>query len=156
MSNTTDGPIHTWFSLSYSNYLVIPRTLLQSMPAEWQERMVACLTEMQGAFEHVPQAEVYEVKAATEHIVNEMTDAELKRAGIVADPYRGEEPPAGLDEEDLDEWREKYEAPEGPSYSRGGMELNPHERVLLPVADPVPHYNRGRTYIEPHTAPASA
>jgi len=24
--------IHTWFGLTYANYLVLPRTLLQSMP----------------------------------------------------------------------------------------------------------------------------
>ncbi|WP_438028978.1 hypothetical protein [Sorangium sp. So ce233] len=41
-----NGPIHLWFSLSYGNYLVIPRALLQSMPVEWQERMVKCLEEL--------------------------------------------------------------------------------------------------------------
>ncbi|RSN13770.1 hypothetical protein DMH25_08255 [Streptomyces sp. WAC 01325] len=147
-----DGPIHTWFSLSYCNYAVLPRTLLQSMPVEFQERMVACLTELQAAFEHVPQAEVYDVKAATEHIVNEMSDVELKQAGIVADWYRGETPPDGLSEQDLAEWREQNEDPEGPAYSRDGEELDGHERVLLPADDPVPHYNRGRRYIEPRPA----
>jgi hypothetical protein len=42
----TLGPIHTWFSLSYANYLVVPRALLQSMPVEWQERMVTLLQEL--------------------------------------------------------------------------------------------------------------
>ncbi|EFC79182.1 hypothetical protein FrEUN1fDRAFT_7713, partial [Parafrankia sp. EUN1f] len=32
--------IHTWFGLSYSNYLVLPRSLLQSMPDRWQEPFV--------------------------------------------------------------------------------------------------------------------
>ncbi|MEU6543936.1 hypothetical protein [Streptomyces sp. NPDC046859] len=155
-ANPTDGPIHTWFGLSYCNYQVLHRTLMQSMPIEWQERMVACLEELREAFEHIEQPECFEVKAATEHIVNEMSDAELKQAGIVADPYRGEEPPAGLDEEDLAEWREMYEAPEGPSYSRDGEELDGHDRVLLPTVDPVPHYNRGRTYIAPAAAAVPA
>lgn len=34
----TNGPIHGFFGLSYSNYLVLPRTLMQSMPVAWQER----------------------------------------------------------------------------------------------------------------------
>ncbi|MGW4759563.1 hypothetical protein [Streptomyces chartreusis] len=144
-----DGPIHTWFSLSYCNYAVLPRTLLQSMPVEFQERMVACLTELQAAFEHVPQAEVYDVKAATEHIVNEMSEAELAQAGIVADWYRGEAPPTACSPDDLAKWEAEHEDPEGPTYSRDGEELDGHERVLLPAADPVPHYNRGRAYIQP-------
>lgn len=39
-------PIHAWFELSYSNYLCLPRSVLQSMPGEWQRRFVACLEEM--------------------------------------------------------------------------------------------------------------
>lgn len=37
--------IHGWFGLSYANYLVLPRSLLQSMPDEWQDRFVSCLDE---------------------------------------------------------------------------------------------------------------
>ena len=44
-----DGPVHDWFSLSYSAYLVLPRSLMQAMPVEWQERMVRCLEEMHDA-----------------------------------------------------------------------------------------------------------
>ncbi len=35
-------PIHEFFGLSYSNYLVLPRSVLQSMPKDWQEKLV-CL-----------------------------------------------------------------------------------------------------------------
>ncbi|MEU5322944.1 hypothetical protein AB0G67_40270 [Streptomyces sp. NPDC021056] len=145
----TNGPIHTWFGLSYSNYQVLHRTLMQSMPIEWQERMVACLEELQSAYWHLEQPECFEVTAATEHIVNEMGDAQLKQAGIVQDWYRGETPPEGLSAEELAEWQEAHEDPEGPAYSRDGEELDGHERVLLPATDPIQHYNRGRTYIEP-------
>ncbi|MER7068886.1 hypothetical protein ABT357_24975 [Streptomyces albidoflavus] len=148
-SRDTGGPIHEWFSLTYCNYQVLPRTLMQSMPIEWQERMVACLNEMQDAFQHVPQAEVYDVHAATEHIVNEMTDAELEQAGIEADWYRGEHPLPWLSADELDEWRAKRKT-DAPRYYRDGQELDPGERVLIPAVDPVPHYNRGRTYIEPY------
>lgn len=149
MTNPTNGPVHTWFSLSYSNYLVLPRTLMQSMPDDWQQRMVACLNELHDAFEHVPQAEVYGVQAATEHIVREMTEAELRQAGIVADWYGGEVfTKAATTQEEFDEWRAKHET-DVPTYYRDGQELDPNERVLLPADDPVPDYNRGRTYIAP-------
>jgi hypothetical protein len=44
-----NAPIHTWFGLSYANYLVLPRTVLQSMPQDWQERFVALLGEVNAA-----------------------------------------------------------------------------------------------------------
>ncbi|MEG8275732.1 hypothetical protein [Streptomyces sp. AHA2] len=147
----TDGPIHEWFSPSYSNYLVLHRSHLQSMPIEFQKRMVACLEELQAAFAHTEQPECFDVKAATEHEVWELSEAELKQAGITADWYRGETPPEGWSEEDLAEWRAEHESPEGPTYSRNGEEIDGDEHVLLPAIDPVPHYNRGRTYIEPRT-----
>ena len=39
----TQEPIHEFFELSYAHYLVLPRSLLQSMPVEWQKRFVECL-----------------------------------------------------------------------------------------------------------------
>ncbi len=41
----SDTPVHDWFGLSYSPYLVIPRLALQHMPAEWQRRFVELLQE---------------------------------------------------------------------------------------------------------------
>ncbi|WP_333758444.1 hypothetical protein [Streptomyces sp. ISBFB 2968] len=149
MTHPTGGPIHNWFGLSYSNYLVLHRTFLQSMPLEFQERMVACLEELEAAFEHVPQPEVFDVKAATEHIVNEMTEEEREEAGIEANWY--DEPvPEDLGPFDLAEWRAEHEK-NAPTYHStvDGREVDPDERVLLPVSDPVPHYNRGRTHIAP-------
>jgi len=43
-------PIHDYFSLSYANYLVLPRTVLQSMPNEWQEKFVELLEEIPEMF----------------------------------------------------------------------------------------------------------
>lgn len=58
-----EGDVHTFFGLTYANYLVLPRTLLQSMPEAWQHRFVACLDELQQAFWEVPQADDYWVRA---------------------------------------------------------------------------------------------
>lgn len=51
----TDGPIHGYFGLTYSNYLVLHRSLMQSMPVEWQERAVAVFEELRSAFDGVKQ-----------------------------------------------------------------------------------------------------
>lgn len=93
-----DGPVHEWFELSYSNYLVLPRTLLQSMPVEWQQDFVACLEELDIAFAHVMRADAYKVTAGYE----------------------------------------TYGGPDGePAFH------------ALSSGDPVPHYDRGRTFIQP-------
>lgn len=49
--NYMDSPIHEWFSLSYANYLVLPRSLMESMPYEWQVNMKRLLEEMDNSFE---------------------------------------------------------------------------------------------------------
>lgn len=39
--------IHSYFGLSYANYLVLPRTVLQTMPEDWQSKFVALLHEIE-------------------------------------------------------------------------------------------------------------
>jgi hypothetical protein len=56
------GPIHTWFGLNYSSYLVLQRSVLQAMPAEWQERFVGMLHEI-GATLDVDDMPAYWVRA---------------------------------------------------------------------------------------------
>lgn len=46
-------PIHLWFGLTYANYLVIPRSVLQSMPQPWQAGFCELLGEMHEAFGHL-------------------------------------------------------------------------------------------------------
>lgn len=58
-----EGAVHLWFGLTYANYQVLHRTLLQSMPPAWQERFVACLEELQAAFDHLPPAATFMVRA---------------------------------------------------------------------------------------------
>lgn len=36
-------PIHEFFNLTYANYLVLPRSVLQSMSIDWQEKFVNLL-----------------------------------------------------------------------------------------------------------------
>ena len=70
-----DGPVHLWFELTYSNYLVLPRSLMQAMPVEWQARMVACLDEMREAVRHLDLNDRYTVLLRGE------------KGRIVSDPY---------------------------------------------------------------------
>ena len=54
-----DDAIHEWFGLSYSQYLTIPRSVLQSMPGMWQATFVHLLREMNETIEwgHLPNQE---------------------------------------------------------------------------------------------------
>lgn len=69
------GPVHTWFGLTYSSYLVLQRSLMEGMPEEWQTRMVALLEEM---------AETYDTEAigGTYNVNLRGRDGSFKR-----DPY---------------------------------------------------------------------
>jgi len=152
IARDTDGPVHEHFGLSYANYLVLPRTLLQSMPAAWQASFVQHLDQLAAAFHHLPQAEAYEVTAGTVHLINEVSDADLKAAGYSADWYGGEEPPSTLDGQALELWQAEHETEEPVYYDRNFNEVDGQDYVLVPCTDPVPHYNRGRTYIAPAIA----
>ncbi len=54
--------MHAWFGLSYANYLVLERTLLQAMPGRWQRRFVALLEELYVARGDLPDAYGYRVQ----------------------------------------------------------------------------------------------
>lgn len=50
-----EDPIHGYFELSYAQYLTIPRSILQSMPTDWQERFVGTLRDLDETFDWRPQ-----------------------------------------------------------------------------------------------------
>lgn len=58
MTRTTHAedhePIHNWFELTYAQYLTLPRSVLQSMPQEWQARFVKCLEELDNTIDWRP------------------------------------------------------------------------------------------------------
>jgi hypothetical protein len=57
-----DEPVHGWFELSYAQYLTIPRSVLQSMPVEWQRRFVQCLRELDETIDWRPESGQYWVQ----------------------------------------------------------------------------------------------
>lgn len=136
-----DGPVHTWFGLTYSNYLVLPRALMQSMPVDWQQRMVACLDEIRDAYNHLNHPDAYEVTASVECTYSDLNESDMQELGITG-------PTAPADGEDSDEDRYYYD--------KRGDQHYAWERVLVPRlgGDPIPHYNRGRTFVPPVISPA--
>ena len=49
--------VHAHFGLSYANYLVIPRSVLQSMPNWWQEQFVELLDQVPEIIDEVIEPE---------------------------------------------------------------------------------------------------
>jgi hypothetical protein len=69
LRDADDEPIHGHFGLSYSNYLVLPRSVLQSMPEKWQHRFVDLLGDIEAACERhgISFHDKYRVLALDEH-----------------------------------------------------------------------------------------
>lgn len=53
--------LHLWFGLSYAEYLTIPRSVLQSMPDEWQATMARLLSELDNTIDWHPEKGCYRV-----------------------------------------------------------------------------------------------
>ncbi len=49
----TDQPIHEFFGLSYDNFIVLHRSIAQSMPVKWQTDMVLLLEEANDALNEI-------------------------------------------------------------------------------------------------------
>jgi hypothetical protein len=126
----TDGPVHLWFELTYANFLVWHRAYLQSMPLEWQQRFVELAEELDAAYRDQPHTD-FEVATVRLEEVGNLSDAEMRFLDIDFS-----------DDETEDDDHEEY-------YLKDGTAVSPHHRVGIPVPDPVPHYNRGRTYVPP-------
>lgn len=59
--------MHEWFGLSYSAYLVLHRVAIQTMPDEWQARLVALLDEMQERIDTSTFPSEFRVLAVDDH-----------------------------------------------------------------------------------------
>lgn len=131
--------VHGYFGLSYANYFVAPRSLLQSMPMAWQHRFTALLAEYEKAFSHLLLTTGYNVEAGKWCCLSDLTDADMERLGIKS----------GCTEPE-DTENEHGCAPHYCTfYDRLGDEIDPHTAgVFVPGTDPVPHYDRGRTHVQ--------
>lgn len=116
--------IHSMFGLTYASYLVLPRTLLQSMPDEWQRDFVALLSQYHAATGDVEQPEVYEVTAGEEIEYGDLTKEQRKALGVSKQKVAEGGPPV--------------------YYDKFGTEHEHWHRTVLPRPDPLADYQRGR------------
>lgn len=130
-TNPTDGPIHDYFELTYADHLVKNRTLLQSMPTEWQKQFVALLRQFDDAFEHVDKPDGYRVISGKWMQLHDMTESQLNAARFAVE---------GDDEDGPSEDTRYYR-------EFDGTELNGSDYGFVPGRDPIPHYRHA--YIEP-------
>jgi len=47
-------PVHEYFSLTYAQFLTLPRVIMEAMPIPWQEQMVKLLTELDATWDWLP------------------------------------------------------------------------------------------------------
>jgi hypothetical protein len=113
------------------DFLVVPRSLAQSMPLRWQQVFTGLLADLHDAYGHLPWPE-YAVVPSRWEALADLDEEQLGAAGYVADLG----PDGGLEYRDRD----------------GALVADPeHHRVLAPVRDPLPRASTGR--VEPRPAP---
>lgn len=56
--------VHTYFGLSYANYLVVPRSVLQSMPEDWQHKFIELMDQLDDTNwrDLLPEERMYKVE----------------------------------------------------------------------------------------------
>lgn len=214
--STTDyqTDIHDWFSLSYSNYLVVEPEVLDAMSEAWRDEFGEMLTQFERAFAHQAQPDRYWAQRGQYRAFGDLTEGELARLGIQADPVAELADDASADE--VDAWytqrAERTFTYEGQTFYHDQELIIPEEadddrivafRIVLPrtllqsmplhwqhrfvdlitqtapvvkrlggqsayrvraqhwaggrwedITDPVPHYGRGRTRVEPNLGAA--
>lgn len=128
--------IHEWFGLTYANYLVLNRSLLQSMPDVWQTRFVGCLRELDRAFGHLehPTYSVQCLAREREHVTSENCES-CDGEGVRLDGDLPAEPAELC----------------ADCYGEGQVERWETDEEVGVITDPIPHYDRGRTRVEART-----
>lgn len=88
--------IHQWFELSYAQYLTVPRSVMQSMPAAWQRKMVMLLEEMEETIDWRPKEGCYWVKLKDgkgRYVADPLQDYQRGRRNVLDEGYKKEEGP---------------------------------------------------------------
>lgn len=61
------GDVSLWFELTYASYLTIPRSILEDMPDEWQQRFYLLFAELNERYTSwPPSGQHYEVRLRNE------------------------------------------------------------------------------------------
>ena len=83
--------MHTWFELSYAQYLTIPRSVLQSMPEDWQYKFADLLKELDNTIDWRPDEGRYWVKlknAKGQYVHDPLMDYERGRRNVLNEGYK--------------------------------------------------------------------
>lgn len=112
------------------DYLVIPRSLAQSMPLRWQQVFVGLLLDLHDAFADLDWPE-YRVVPSRRELLTDLDEEQLAAVGYVAD----------LDSDGQLVIRDSAERPVPDAHA---------QRVLAPIVDPIPPASAGR--LEPRPA----
>jgi len=109
--------IHAWFELTYAQYLTIPRSVLQSMPEEWQHRFVQCLDELDATIDWRPARGQYRVQ------LREVVERWSKAEGMFVQRWGKE-----IDDPLMDYERGRRHVPHRPDRRRRAHRLR-HSRL---------------------------
>jgi len=127
-------PVHDYLSRpapgATEGYLVVPRSLAQSMPLRWQQVFVGLLADLHDAYGHLDWP-VYRVLPSRWERLVDLDEEQLAGAGYVAE----------LGPEGALEYRDVHDEPVADPQSL---------QVLAPVTDPLPSPVAGR--VEPRPA----
>ncbi|WP_304455926.1 hypothetical protein [Nocardiopsis sp. YSL2] len=156
MAERLEDPVHdvghdigTWFSLSYSNFLVLHRVLLEHMPRWWQLAFVNRLEQLHAAYSHLEHPPSFEVHPCKFVIVEDLDDDQRKKLGVTSSMDDFPDMPEDPTEEQFDAHEAAYDKACDAEvfYDADGNELDRNQRVPLRVPDPIPHYRYG--HVEP-------
>ena len=144
------GSVQHYFGDSPNGHLVLHRTLLQSMPPQWQQRLIELVRAYDQAFAplQIPNAGRWVARPAQERAVAELTLAEREELCITS----------SVDDLSCHVGDDRFLAAcNDITYcDENGRELQPTDCVLVPdLDDPIPFHDYGRTRVDVCTAPAS-
>jgi hypothetical protein len=57
-----EEPVHEWFGLTYASYQVVPRSVLQSTPINWQKKFIKLMDELDEMGYVCPLEGTYDVR----------------------------------------------------------------------------------------------
>lgn len=139
----SDGPhddrreIHDYFELTYANWLTLPRTLLQSMPEDWQKDFVELLEK----FDEEMGWAMHLLKATNVQVLNRNPERLPERVPCESCDGSGKEEDASAGGE-----VECMECDGDGEVETEGDEFESVEEVGERPS-PIPHYQRGRTTV---------
>lgn len=84
-------PVHAFFGLSYSSYFVMPRSALQVLPLDWQNRFVALMNEAEEFGLETPDYKVLRSDApytlVTKYDIEDEGSRDYEFTALLEDPW---------------------------------------------------------------------